>query len=139
MIFTLQVNVDAGTIVRISISATMLNVKTIKTNRIFKVMKTSHDVTVLSKSSTNVTYTSSPCDGGEGEELPIWIKNGGFILVFLGMIVLFWALAEVCDHYFVASLLVLCEEKKIPDNVISHYYLLPFNHCFFMDGCFFFL
>jgi hypothetical protein len=121
-ILTFQVNVDAETAVQIFVSAKKLNVKTIQINQLFKGVKSSHDVTVLSSSSTNITHASSPCDSGEKEEVPIWIKNGGFILVFLGLMVLFWALAEVCDHYFVASLLVLCEEKKIPDNVISYQY-----------------
>lgn len=115
-------NVDAETVVRISVSVNKLNVKTIHTSRLLKSMKTLHDVAVLSSSSKNFTDASSPCDGGDEEEVPIWIKNGGFVVVVFGMIILFWALAEVCDNYFVASLLVLCEENKIPDNVISLFF-----------------
>ena len=110
----MKIYVDAENIVKISISAKMLTVKTIPTNQLFSTMKPLHDFKLLSNSSTK----DSPCANAEGEELPIWIRDGGFILVFLGMISLFWGLAEVCDHYFVASLLVFCEEKKIPDNVI---------------------
>ena len=44
------------------------------------------------------------------EEAAQWIKDGGFILIIIGLLQMFWALAHVCDHYFVTSLRILCEE-----------------------------
>ena len=116
-IFNLQSIVDEGKFVQISVSANTFTFKTVETNQRSNSMKTVHDVSILSNSSTN-DDANIACTDEEEEDLPIWIKDGGFILIFLGMIVLFWGLAEVCDHYFCASLLVLCEENKIPDNVI---------------------
>lgn len=49
---------------------------------------------------------------------PAWIDNGGYIIVLWGVCVMFWALALVCEEYFVPALHVLCEEWQIPDGKI---------------------
>ena len=33
-----------------------------------------------------------------------WVKNGGFVVLIIGMVVMFWALAAVCEDFFVPSL-----------------------------------
>lgn len=89
---------------------------------IFQVI--ARELVVLSNTSTLVDDANSACADEERDEVPIWISQGGIILIVLGMLAFFWGLAEVCDRYFCASLLVLCEINKIPDNVISDKYLL---------------
>jgi hypothetical protein len=37
--------------------------------------------------------------------------------VFFIMVMCFWGLALVCDHYFCSALMILCEETGIPENV----------------------
>ncbi len=88
---------------------------------IFQVI--AREVVVLSNSSALVNDANSACADEERNEVPNWISQGGIILIVLGMLVLFWGLAEVCDRYFCAALLVLCEINKIPDNVISNQHL----------------
>ena len=39
------------------------------------------------------------------------------MLIIFVMLLSFWGLAFVCDHYFCSSLMVLCEERGIPENV----------------------
>ena len=50
-------------------------------------------------------------------ETAIWIKDGGFILIVYGLTTCFYALAFVCDEYFVRSLEVFIERFKVPENV----------------------
>ena len=56
-------------------------------------------------------------DEDEVEDVPAWIWQGGVIVFIIGMLICFWGLALVCDHYFCAALIILCEETKIPDDV----------------------
>ena len=95
----------------------MLIAKTIRKELEYPDRNSMQDLRILSNASIDVNDANSACASEEQQEVPAWIKQGGIILVFLGMIICFWSLAQVCDHYFCASLLVLCEEKKIPDNV----------------------
>ena len=67
------------------------------------------------KSDSNSDINS--CTAEESSEVESWILNGGIIVVLLGIFECFWGLARVCDHYFCSSLLILCEESHIPDDV----------------------
>lgn len=62
-------------------------------------------------------YEQSSCISSYMPYSPPWIKNGGFLLVTTIMVICFWGLAFVCDHYFCASLMILCEDRNIPENV----------------------
>jgi Ca2+/Na+ antiporter len=55
----------------------------------------------------------SSFDGG----MPDWIKDGGWIILFIALMVSFWGLAVVCEDYFVPAITILCEYNKIPDDV----------------------
>lgn len=59
----------------------------------------------------------SLCADSDPEEAPDWVKNGGFLILFVIVIQMFWALALVCEEFFVPALNVMCEEFKIPDDV----------------------
>jgi hypothetical protein len=83
----------------------------------FSTARSSQVLRLLKNSTNHTEEVNSPCADAEIEDVAVWIVDGGIILVILGMIVCFWGLAEVCDNYFCASLLVLCEEKQIPENV----------------------
>ena len=48
---------------------------------------------------------------------PAWLSYGGIILVLLVVVIMFWALAVVCEDYFVPALHVFCESANIPDDV----------------------
>jgi K+-dependent Na+/Ca+ exchanger-like protein len=56
-------------------------------------------------------------NGSDVEDAPAWVKYGGFLLLFVIVIQMFWALALICEEFFVPALTVLCEEFKIPDDV----------------------
>ena len=67
----------------------------------------------------NSACTSSDEGNGEDEkdEIADWIWQGGVVIFIITMLACFWGLALVCDHYFCAALIILCEETKIPDDV----------------------
>ena len=67
----------------------------------------------------NVTvFESCPCCLGSGmSPSPDWVNYGGFIILTVTVIAMFWALALVCEDYFVPALNVLCEEWNIPSDV----------------------
>ena len=46
-----------------------------------------------------------------------WIGQGGVILMVLGAVVMFWALAVICEEYFVPALMILCEVLDLSDDV----------------------
>jgi hypothetical protein len=46
-----------------------------------------------------------------------WIGDGGIILLCLGIAIMFWALATVCEEYFVPALMILCEILNLSDDV----------------------
>jgi hypothetical protein len=61
---------------------------------------------------------SCPCCENIGNLIsPNWVNNGGFLILIIAMIAMFWGLAAVCKEYFVPALNVLCEEWKIPSDV----------------------
>lgn len=59
----------------------------------------------------------SPCSEGQEDEVPEWIRQGGVILVIIGLAQSFLGLAHICDFYFCRSLEILCEENRIRDDV----------------------
>lgn len=46
-----------------------------------------------------------------------WVANGGFVALGATMMVMFWALAIICEEFFVPALNVMCERLKVPDDV----------------------
>ena len=60
---------------------------------------------------------NAACAPEDYPKLDDWITQGGIVVVILGMLVSFWGLALVCDHYFCAALIIMCEETKIPEDV----------------------
>jgi len=75
--------------------------------------------------SANLTVFSCPHHPGdsarqypdEEECVKLWIIDGGFLILIGCMAVMFWALAIVCEEYFVPALNIMCDELKIPDDV----------------------
>ncbi len=55
----------------------------------------------------------SACSSPEVEEAPLWVSQGGVILIILCLLQCFWGLSRVCDHYFCESMKVLCDRNKI--------------------------
>jgi K+-dependent Na+/Ca+ exchanger-like protein len=50
-------------------------------------------------------------------EPPSWVNNGGIILILIGLVIMFWSLAIICEEYFVPALHILCVELKIADDI----------------------
>ena len=48
---------------------------------------------------------------------PDWVNYGGFVLIWVVVFIMFWALALICEEFFVPALNVLCEVYSIPDDV----------------------
>lgn len=70
--------------------------------------------TVNSKSDDD----DGPCAAGQSvEEAEAWVTNGGFIILLIVVFQMFWALALICEDFFVPALRVFCEEFNIPDDV----------------------
>ena len=67
--------------------------------------------------SSNSACTSDEDGEDEKAEIANWIWQGGVVIFIIGTVACFWGLALVCDHYFCAALIILCEETKIPDDV----------------------
>ncbi len=91
-------------------------------NSIYTYTRTSSTSLLSSSEEDEEDDGNSACTSGEdGEdekaEIADWIWQGGVILFIIGMLFCFWGLALVCDHYFCAALIILCEETKIPDDV----------------------
>ena len=62
--------------------------------------------------------SESDCEDASSKgESPKWIRDGGFLILLLGVCVMFWGLALVCEEYFVPALNIMCEEANIPDDV----------------------
>lgn len=60
----------------------------------------------------------APCARGSSiDPSPDWVNYGGFIFLIVLVIMMFWALALVCEEYFVPALNIMCEVAKIPDDV----------------------
>mmetsp|Transcript_14064 Transcript_14064/g.23385 ORF Transcript_14064/g.23385 Transcript_14064/m.23385 type:complete len:785 (+) Transcript_14064:66-2420(+) len=57
------------------------------------------------------------CQSSAIEASPDWVNYGGIIILLITVIAMFWALALVCEEFFVPALNILCEEWKIPDDV----------------------
>mmetsp|Transcript_90896 Transcript_90896/g.177893 ORF Transcript_90896/g.177893 Transcript_90896/m.177893 type:complete len:747 (+) Transcript_90896:58-2298(+) len=59
-----------------------------------------------------------PCCKSSGvDPAPDWVTYGGFLILIIAVIAMFWGLALVCEEFFVPALNILCEEWKIPDDV----------------------
>lgn len=46
-----------------------------------------------------------------------WIDKGGWVIVLIGLLAMFWALAVVVEEFFVPALNIMCVKSNIPDNV----------------------
>lgn len=68
--------------------------------------------------STNSTLIGQ-CHSFSNDDLlrQPWIGNGGIIILVLGIVIMFWALAIVCEEYFVPALMILCEVLNLSDDV----------------------
>jgi hypothetical protein len=47
---------------------------------------------------------TSTCEEEKNKSLPLWIEDGGVIVLIIGLLVAFWGLAVVCEDYFVPGL-----------------------------------
>ena len=47
----------------------------------------------------------------------LYIICRGFLLLLIGVCAMFWALAVVCEEYFVPALNILCEELNVSNDV----------------------
>jgi len=57
-------------------------------------------------------------DDDDDESKPVpWIAKGGFILLIVAVLQMFYALAVVVEEYFVPSLNTMCVVYEIPDDV----------------------
>lgn len=61
--------------------------------------------------------SSATCDPGGFTTVDPWIEQGGFILVILGIIALFWAFAFICEEYCIPAITILCKRHNISDDV----------------------
>ena len=57
------------------------------------------------------------CAADSDESVSDFIANGGFLLLIATVLVSLWALALVCEEYFVPALQVLCGKWNVPDSV----------------------
>jgi Ca2+/Na+ antiporter len=54
----------------------------------------------------------------EGEsQIPEWLEHGGYIPLFLALILSFAGLAIVVEEYFVPALNILCDDMSLPDDI----------------------
>jgi Ca2+/Na+ antiporter len=54
----------------------------------------------------------------EGEsQIPEWLGHGGYIPLFLALILSFAGLAIVVEEYFVPALNILCDDMSLPDDI----------------------
>lgn len=68
------------------------------------------------------TDDQASCDPGDDPDPSVFVINGGFLLLILTVVISLWALALVCEDYFVPSLQVLCKRGKVPDSVAGTTY-----------------
>ena len=59
---------------------------------------------------------SSCASGGQADLSPV-VTDGGFILLIIAVMISLWALALVCEDFFVPALQVLCVKWNVPDSV----------------------
>jgi Ca2+/Na+ antiporter len=61
---------------------------------------------------------SSKCYPGSDDEcVEKWVMDGGWVAMIIVVMMMFWALAVVCEEFFVPALNIMCAEAKIPDDV----------------------
>jgi Ca2+/Na+ antiporter len=54
----------------------------------------------------------------EGEsQIPEWLDHGGYVPLFLALILSFAGLAIVVEEYFVPALNILCDDMGLPDDI----------------------
>eukprot|EP01039_Chlorochromonas_danica_P005739 gene5739-6323_t len=66
--------------------------------------------------SSNIPHNSE-CSSRSIQEVAPWIAQGGFVLVIIGVLVLFWGLAFICEEYCVPAITVFCKRNKISDDI----------------------
>lgn len=64
-----------------------------------------------------IASDNESCSTDADVHISSFIKDGGFLVLILAVVVSLWALALVCEEYFVPSLQVLCRRWKVPDSV----------------------
>jgi len=57
------------------------------------------------------------CQVSVSVDIPSFISDGGFLLLIAAVIISLWALALVCEDFFVPALQVLCKKWNVPDSV----------------------
>lgn len=63
---------------------------------------------------TSIVSPNQACSNVEGNPpSPAWVNDGGFLILIVAVIAMFWGLALVCEDYFVPALNVFCEEWKV--------------------------
>jgi len=60
---------------------------------------------------------NSACASEGASTVGDFVSNGGFLFLLLGVFLSLWALALVCEEFFVPALQVLCDRWKIPQSV----------------------
>ena len=65
----------------------------------------------------------------DDEAVAEWISGGGYVLLIVGLLAIFWALAVVVEDYFVPALNIMCEKFSIPDDVAGATFMVrPHAH-----------
>mmetsp|Transcript_25232 Transcript_25232/g.27541 ORF Transcript_25232/g.27541 Transcript_25232/m.27541 type:complete len:724 (+) Transcript_25232:247-2418(+) len=68
---------------------------------------------------------SSPsCSSSTDESTsPEWIAKGGFFVLVLVVIQMFWGMAFICEEYAIPSITAYCKRNKIPDDIAGAIYI----------------
>eukprot|EP00935_MAST-01C_sp_MAST-1C-sp1_P002113 g2113.t1 len=72
---------------------------------------------------------SDKCAPGKEECVATWLLDGGFVAIIIVVMIVFWALALVCEEFFVPALNVMCTEAKIPDDVAGATFMAAGASC----------
>jgi len=63
------------------------------------------------------TDDDASCQADSDVEVSTFIRDGGFMILICTCIISLWALALVCEEFFVPALQILCKRWKVPDSV----------------------
>jgi len=74
-------------------------------------------VVASSDDSSNDSKDCDDKDCTERDDVPLWIWNGGWVLLVIAVLEMFYSLAVVVEEYFVPALNIMCVTYNIPDDV----------------------
>jgi hypothetical protein len=71
-------------------------------------------VTLIMYSHADKSDDDCPCcESAETREPAEWVLYGGFLFLLIILSEMFWAMAVVCEDFFVPALTIMCEEYKV--------------------------